>query len=494
MSSQSLTQAQLSSCSDADFDTHVKKLSVKDLMGLISYLQKEMGREQENFNGLSSGLEGLADRKSRQYKTISADMVKIQGRLTTLMNRTMKCFSQRSRSMHTVNQPSDKDDAALTPSIQSSVARMRSGRVEGGRRPASVAGINGVVSQASSAAPPVGSRAPVMGSQERRPRSKSQILITPASRPLSQASPPTHASSSSSPSSSSPLTHASSQPSLAASSQSAPAPAPPPPEPSFAGLPSVKHLAQTFGARPQSSGAAAGTSTNYRPVIRAQSMAGSDASRRANVTPSSSSSSKVNGVPALTAAAATTNTKKVQGQYMKRTAAPKPSPLATASTPGQTELEKVHARLQSSRELNLSPLPNKPPALKGVNSAQVQNGDREISVFKTNLDRKKSSSSIVLGQKTDFDDGTSCGALSVAKPSQEAQMAPLRKAQSREELYVIESRARMQKNVLLKEIGNRKKSEKEEDSSSSSSATTTTNRGQWGLKGNSLLAQRLQQA
>lgn len=69
---------------------------LQDLMGLISMLQKEMAKEQENFNGLSSALQGLKDRNSRQYKTISRDMMASQGRLTTLMNRSMKCFSMVS--------------------------------------------------------------------------------------------------------------------------------------------------------------------------------------------------------------------------------------------------------------------------------------------------------------------------------------------------------------------------------------------------------------
>ncbi|XP_076448133.1 uncharacterized protein LOC143284892 isoform X2 [Babylonia areolata] len=571
MSNQTLSQMQLVSCNDADFDKNIKNLTVKDLMGLISFLQKEMAKEQENFNGLSSALNSLSDRKSRQYKTISADMVKAQARLTTLMNRSMKCFSQlkekdfqpkqnlqqnsqdvqlrrlnsskgtaspnsspvkssvtvhRSRSMHTINQPCDKDSPPTSSSSSPSrsspqvvppasgagrVSRAHSGRVVG-QRPASVAGINGVVSPGQRAASTVGGRvsvgyvppasiaassssssstsssltslnmtpqAPVMGREERRPRSKSQILITPspASLPMSPlpASPPSHASPH--PSSSSSLTHASSQPSLVASSQSQ-EPSASPPEKGFLGLPSVKQLAQTFGAKPQ--GTTADTATNYRPVIRAQSMAASDASHRQNVT-SASSSSKVNGVPALTGVGG-----RVQGQYVKRNAAPKP-PSTTSSTVqnGQTELERIHARLQSSRELNLSSLPDKPVTPRAVNgtSSAGQNGEREVSVFKTNLDRKKSSSSIVLGQKTDFDDS-----LSVAQPAREAQMAPLRKAQSREELYAIESRTRMQKDALLKEIGSRKKSEESEPPLSPS-----VTMGQWGLKGSSLLAQRLQQ-
>nr|KAG5704609.1 hypothetical protein BaRGS_031873 [Batillaria attramentaria] len=94
MATKALSSAQLLTCSDADFDNNIRNMSVKGLMELISSLQKEMAREQENFNGLTSSLHGLKDRNSRQYKTINRDMMASQTRLTTLMNRSMKCFSQ----------------------------------------------------------------------------------------------------------------------------------------------------------------------------------------------------------------------------------------------------------------------------------------------------------------------------------------------------------------------------------------------------------------
>lgn len=68
--------------------------SLKDLMETISGLQKEMAKEQENFNSLSSELKNFKDRNSRQYKQISKDMVASQHRLTLLMNRSIKCFAQ----------------------------------------------------------------------------------------------------------------------------------------------------------------------------------------------------------------------------------------------------------------------------------------------------------------------------------------------------------------------------------------------------------------
>lgn len=63
-------------------------------METISGLQKEMAKEQENFNSLSSELKNFKDRNSRQYKQISKDMVASQHRLTLLMNRSIKCFAQ----------------------------------------------------------------------------------------------------------------------------------------------------------------------------------------------------------------------------------------------------------------------------------------------------------------------------------------------------------------------------------------------------------------
>lgn len=73
---------------------------VQGLMELISSLQREMAKEQENFNGLTSSLQGIRDRSSRQYKTINRDMMASQTRLTTLMNRSMKCFSQVPHTRH----------------------------------------------------------------------------------------------------------------------------------------------------------------------------------------------------------------------------------------------------------------------------------------------------------------------------------------------------------------------------------------------------------
>ena len=65
-------------------------------METITYFQKEMALEQENFNSLTGELQGIRDRNSRQYKQISKEMMKSQTRLTLLMNRSMKCFAQVS--------------------------------------------------------------------------------------------------------------------------------------------------------------------------------------------------------------------------------------------------------------------------------------------------------------------------------------------------------------------------------------------------------------
>ena len=303
---------------------------------------------------------------------------------------------------------------------------------------------------------------------QRRPRSKSQILITPS--PASSRLVPITASPQSA---SSPLTHASSQPSLDASSSHGQDPPASSQEKGFTGLPSVRQLAQTFGGK-STSGQSNSThaATNYRPIIRAKSMAASDVSRRPDMT-RSSDSSKVNGVPTMTGIGG-----RLQGQYVKRTPAPKPPGNSITNTAnGQTELERVQARLRATGMSN--------------SNTGMQNGDREVSVFKTNLDRKKSSSSILLGQKTDFDgDGDSRGlGLSVAQPSPEPQLGTMRRAQSREELYAIESRTRVQKDAMLKEIGNRKAATTAADEKESYTPIT----GQWGLKGSNLLAQRLQQ-
>lgn len=428
--------------------------------------------------------------------------------------------------MYATSQPNDSDSTAPTPTPQPSsststpasavyrggVNRALSNKVEVQQRPASVAGVvNGMVSNSKSSgvvaaagsrvsvgyAPGVASSSsltslnlppqpPVMGAgpgsePEQRPRSRSQVLITPSpasSQPVSASSPPQAASS--------PLTHASSQPSVAASSQGQ-GPSAASPEKAFNGLPSVRQLAQAFGGKPGSgqNNPASTTTTNYRPVIRAQSVAASDVSRRPNFMNQPSASSKVNGVPTTTGLGG-----RLQGQYIKRAAPQKPPSSATTTTANrQTELEKVQARMRASREINLSPLPDKPLAPAAASGSVAQNGDREVTYFHTNLDRKKSSSSIVLGQKTDFDDDdTSPSVGSSSSPSQGQQLNKMRRAQSREDLYAIESRARVQKDALLKEIESRKVDPPREKLPSSTAVS-----GQWGLKGSSMLAQRLQQ-
>ncbi|XP_063440427.1 uncharacterized protein PF3D7_1120000-like [Mytilus trossulus] len=86
--------AELLALSHAEFDTQIKEMSLKDLLDTISTLQKEMSKEQENFNSLSAELSSL-NKKSQQYKQISKEMTESQARLTALMDRSMKCFQQQ---------------------------------------------------------------------------------------------------------------------------------------------------------------------------------------------------------------------------------------------------------------------------------------------------------------------------------------------------------------------------------------------------------------
>jgi hypothetical protein len=220
-------------------------------------------------------------------------------------------------------------------------------------------------------------------------------------------------------------------------------------------------------------------------------MAAADTARRelsspaaasSALTPFSSDSSKVNGIPTSSVAGG-----RVQGQYIKRSSAPKPASNAgsAATTNGQSELEKVHARLRATRNIDLSALPDKPPAPSsdGASTTQqntAQNNNREVSRYRTNLDKKKSASSIVLGQKDFEDDDT------VTKMSPAQQASPMRRAQSREELYAIECQTRFNKDALLREIQKRRVNDDDEDVADVATA-------QWGLKGTSRLAQRLQQ-
>ncbi|XP_060557148.1 uncharacterized protein LOC132717647 [Ruditapes philippinarum] len=89
-----LTAQQLLKLDDGDFNSKIQDMSVKNLIDTISVLQKEMSREQENFNALSAE-QGSLKKNSGQYKSITKDMTASQTRLTLLMDRSMKCFSQQ---------------------------------------------------------------------------------------------------------------------------------------------------------------------------------------------------------------------------------------------------------------------------------------------------------------------------------------------------------------------------------------------------------------
>ncbi|KAH9496311.1 hypothetical protein Btru_010573 [Bulinus truncatus] len=130
---------------EENFDKSIKEMTMKSLMETISSLQKEMAKEQENFNSLSTELQNTRERNSRQYKQISKDLVTSQQRLNQLMNWSMKCFAQskepsplkrrnsakgppptiispskltnlqRSKSLLSVNQPGDDDEPKRHP-------------------------------------------------------------------------------------------------------------------------------------------------------------------------------------------------------------------------------------------------------------------------------------------------------------------------------------------------------------------------------------------
>ncbi|ESO89891.1 hypothetical protein LOTGIDRAFT_164585 [Lottia gigantea] len=88
--------SQLLQLKDDEFDTTIKDMGQRNLMEAITGLQKEMAKEQENFNSMSEELKGFRDRNSRQYKQISKDLMASQTRLTSLMNKSMKCFAQQN--------------------------------------------------------------------------------------------------------------------------------------------------------------------------------------------------------------------------------------------------------------------------------------------------------------------------------------------------------------------------------------------------------------
>ncbi|KAL3852184.1 hypothetical protein ACJMK2_015858 [Sinanodonta woodiana] len=89
-----MSKSQLLHSSDGEFDTAIQGMDLKSLLETISMLQKEMAREQENFNSLNRELAGHK-KNSGQYKQISHELTQSQERLTQLMNRSMKCFAQQ---------------------------------------------------------------------------------------------------------------------------------------------------------------------------------------------------------------------------------------------------------------------------------------------------------------------------------------------------------------------------------------------------------------
>ncbi|RUS74770.1 hypothetical protein EGW08_017468, partial [Elysia chlorotica] len=99
--------AELLKVGEEEFDTAIKAMTVKSLMGVISGLQREMSREQDAFNSLSGELHKNKGRNSHQAKQISRDMVASQQRLTLLMNRSMKCFAQGSHDNNNSSTNSD---------------------------------------------------------------------------------------------------------------------------------------------------------------------------------------------------------------------------------------------------------------------------------------------------------------------------------------------------------------------------------------------------
>lgn len=96
--------AELLAFSNAEFDKEIKEMSLQDLLNTISTLQREMTKEQENFNSMSAELSSL-NKNSRQYKQISKEISSSQTRLTALMDRSMKCFQQQGSQTTTTKFP-----------------------------------------------------------------------------------------------------------------------------------------------------------------------------------------------------------------------------------------------------------------------------------------------------------------------------------------------------------------------------------------------------
>lgn len=92
----SITAPELLKLQETEFDEKIKDMPLQKLLEIVGVLQKEMSREQENFNSLSSEL-GTLKKNSAQYKSVAKEMTASQAKLTMLMNRSMKCFSQSNQ-------------------------------------------------------------------------------------------------------------------------------------------------------------------------------------------------------------------------------------------------------------------------------------------------------------------------------------------------------------------------------------------------------------
>ncbi|KAI8771623.1 mucin-19 [Biomphalaria glabrata] len=148
-----MTLTDLLGAGEEHFDKAIKEMTMKNLMETISSLQKEMVKEQENFNSLSGELQNIKERNSRQYKQISKDMVTSQQRLSHLMNWSMKCFAQQNASqskepstLKRTNSVKGSHPAAVPApkltTIQRSKSLLSIKQQEDGRGPA-VAALNG---------------------------------------------------------------------------------------------------------------------------------------------------------------------------------------------------------------------------------------------------------------------------------------------------------------------------------------------------------------
>lgn len=183
----------------------------------------------------------------------------------------------------------------------------------------------------------------------------------------------------------------------------------------FLGLPNVKLLAQAFTGTSQ--GASDSTTSKHQPVIRSQNIASSDGNQL-------SKSSKVKGN--LSSDRSGELHRKKGKQFIAPT-----TNNATNSMNDQSEFQNIYSKFFQSKETSQSSSDSDLCMFVG----DVNDHKTKTSIPTTNLDKKKSSSTIVLSIKSNLESFTNTQSTQ-GEQVQSSIACALQRTQSPDEVYV----------------------------------------------------------